>query len=152
MKKRFTLVPLLALLALAAGCGHLSLDSAGNANRVATGTVALPDGAALPPDAVMVIRIVDPNPVPTQAPLATSAAPKMNLPPEIVAEQTFRDLGASPIPFRVEYSADDDELRRGLSIEARISFAGRLQYSNLTRYTIGLSDAGDPHQISVDRM
>ncbi len=151
MKRALPILLALAALGLAAGCGHLDLQSVGNSDHVLTGTVELANPVPLPPDAVLVVRVIDPSPPPPPTPLATSAAPKVTYPPEMVGEQTFKNLGPAPYPFRVAYNADDDALRRGLRIEALISFGGRLQYSNLSQFMVDLDDAGDPQQIVVGK-
>jgi uncharacterized lipoprotein YbaY len=151
MKSALSALFAASLLVFAGGCSHLDLQSNGDSDHVLTGTVDLANPATLPPDAVLVVRVIDLKPPPPPTPLATSAAPKMELPPQIVGEATFQDLGSPPFPFRVEYNADDDALRRGLAIEARISFGGRLQYTNLTQYMVGADDAGDPQHLVVGR-
>jgi uncharacterized lipoprotein YbaY len=124
-----------AALALA-GCGHLELSPEGDPARVLTGQVVLSEPAELPADAVIAVRVVD----------ASNAA----LPPEVLGSQTIRNPGAPPVGFRLEYRAEDEVLRRGLNIEARVSVDGKVRYYNLNRYVVTLANASDPHRIYVN--
>ena len=72
------------------------------------------------------------------------------MPPEVLGSQTFRSAGAAPIEFRVLYRAEDDLLRRGLNIEARISIDGKVRYINTNNYAVTLGNAADPHRITVN--
>jgi uncharacterized lipoprotein YbaY len=126
----------IALAVLAApGCGHLELSSEGNPLRVLTGQVEIGDPSSLPPDASVTVRVVD-----------ASAA---GMPPQVLGSQTIEHPVSAPVDFRVEYRAEDEVLRRGLNIEARVSFGGRVQYYNLNRYVVTLGNAADPHRVSV---
>lgn len=124
-----------AALALC-GCGQLDLTPEGDPGRVLTGRVELSDGAALPADTVVTVRVVDPtNP---------------GMPPEVLGSQTLANPGAGPIEFRVVYRAEDEVLRRGLNIEARVSTAGKMRYFNRNKYALTLGNAADPHVITVN--
>jgi len=70
--------------------------------------------------------------------------------PETLGEQIVRNPGSSPVVFRVEYRAEDDLLRRGLNIEVRISYGGRLRLFNANQYEVGLNDVNDPHAVEAD--
>jgi len=130
------LLAVLALAALAApGCGHLDLSAEGDPLRVLTGQVEIAGQAPLPPDASVTVRVVD-----------MSAA---GVPPRMLGSQTIERPSSSPVAFRVEYRAEDDLLRRGLNIEARVSSGGRVQYYNLNRYAVTLGNALDPHSVTV---
>ena len=54
------------------------------------------------------------------------------------------------MPYRIEYTATDEQLRRGLNIEARIAFGGRVQYSNQNSFAIVLANFSDPHPVLVN--
>jgi len=101
-----------------------------------TGQVELGASEALPTDAVITVRVVD--------------ASNPGMPPEVLGSQTIKNPGAAPIGFRVEYRAEDEVLRRGLNIEARVSIGGRVRYYNLSRYAVTLGNASDPHRIYVN--
>jgi uncharacterized lipoprotein YbaY len=124
-----------AALALC-GCGQLDLTPEGDPGRVATGRIELGDGAVLPADSVVTVRVVNPT--------------STGMPPEILGSQTLTNPGAGPIEFRVVYRAEDDLLRRGLNIEARVSTGGKVRYFNANQYALNLGNAADPHVITVN--
>jgi len=74
----------------------------------------------------------------------------LGMPPRILGSQTIRNPGATPVDFRVEYQADDETLRRGLNIEARISWGGTLRFYNRNGYAVSLGNATDVHRVSVN--
>lgn len=135
MKTTYRLLAAIAALTLA-GCGHIELSPEGDPLRVLTGEVSIGDSVALPADAEITVRVVD-----------TSA---IGMPPEVLGSQTIRNPGTAPISFRVEYRAEDEVLRRGLNIEARISFGGKIRYFNLNRYVVALGNVSDAHRINVN--
>jgi uncharacterized lipoprotein YbaY len=124
-----------AALALA-GCGQLDLTPEGDPGRVLTGRVELSDGATLPPDATIAVRVVD--------------ASNTGMPPQVLGAQTVRGSGAESVEFRVVYRAEDDLLRRGLNIEARVSYGGKVRYANVNHYVVTLASAADPHRVTVN--
>jgi uncharacterized lipoprotein YbaY len=134
--------PLLCVLATIAGlalvgCGHLDMTPEGDPSRVVTGEVAFGEDIPLPADAVVTVRIVD--------------ASAVGAPPLVLGSQTINNPGVAPVAFRIEYRADDDTLRRGLNLEARISYAGKIQYFNLNRYVVTPGNSADTHRITVNR-
>jgi uncharacterized lipoprotein YbaY len=72
------------------------------------------------------------------------------MPPLVLGSQTLRAPGDAPADFRVEFMADDETLRLGLNIEARVSFGGRVRYFNRNRYALTPGNASDPHRITVN--
>jgi uncharacterized lipoprotein YbaY len=109
----------------------------------------------LPPDAVVVVRVVDPTGVTETSPTEvlgspSTSQPMHSLPAKVLGEQVIKNASASPVSFRVEYTAIDEQLRRGINIEARVSFGGKLRYFNRNSYAITLNNVSDPHRISVD--
>ncbi len=129
----------MALVAAAlafSGCGQLDLTPEGDPGRVLTGRIELSDGAALPADSVVTVRVVDPT--------------NTGMPPEVLGSQTLQNPGAGPIEFRVVYRAEDEVLRRGLNIEARVSTGGKVKYFNMNKYALTLGNAAAPHPITVN--
>lgn len=135
MKFLTALASALAALALA-GCGSLDLTPESNPSRVLTGRIDLDGPAVLPADTVVTVRVVD-----------ASAA---GMPPQVLGAQTIRNPGAAPVDFRVEYRAEDDMLRRGLNIEVRVSYGGKVRYFNMNKYELTLGNASAPHLIMVN--
>lgn len=107
MKSARGVLAVLGILALA-GCGHLDLTPEGDLARVLTGSINLGEDVVLPADATVTVRVVDSTGV--------------GAPPRVLGSQTLNNPGASPIEFRVEYQALDEDLRRGLNIEVRVSW------------------------------
>ena len=162
MKKIHLLTGGSLLAVLLAGCGHLDLSAENDPNRVLNGTVVFNQPNPLPDDAEILIRVVDehPEPLSMQAD-AANRPPLLNQPvtanaavpppgPEVLAELTLRHPGASPVPFKIEYRAEDEELRHGLNIEVRVSFGGHMQMFNSNQYSLGLTDFKDPHVVEAD--
>jgi uncharacterized lipoprotein YbaY len=146
---------------LFSGCGHLSLDTAGNPDRVLNGIVQFSDDrVVLPPGTEVRVSVVDETPPnPAVVDVATSSTmPTFNRQnaaaaapgPEVLGEQTIRDPGTPPVAFRVEYTADDDRLRHGLAIQVRVSYGGSVRFFNATQYAVTLGDVTDVHRISVE--
>jgi uncharacterized lipoprotein YbaY len=135
MRAALRCIPALAALALA-GCGQLDMAPEGDPARVLTGKVDLGDAVALPADAVVTVRVVD--------------ATGIGVPPRVLGSQTITSPGASPVDFRVEYQADDELLRHGLNVEARVSWGGRVRYYNVNSYAVTLGNASDPHRVTVN--
>jgi len=134
---RHALGLLAAAVALAlAGCGHLELSPEGDPSRVLMGQVELGVPEPLPEGALVTVRVVD--------------ASNAGMPPEVLGSQTIKNPGAAPIGFRIEYRAEDEVLRRGLNVEARVSIGGKVRYYNLNRYVVTLGNASDPHRIYVN--
>jgi uncharacterized lipoprotein YbaY len=129
---------LLAAVAVAAfsGCGQLDLAPEGDPSRVLTGEVSWGDPAALPADAMVTVRIVD--------------ASRVGMPPDVLGSQTIRNPGAAPVLFRVEYRAVDDVLRRGLNVEVRVSWGGKVRYFNMNGHAVTFGNAADTHRITVN--
>src|SRR5580704_17784504 len=101
-----------AALALS-GCGQLDLTPEGDPSRVVTGRVEIGEDVALPEDTVVTLRVED--------------ASGIGMPRQVLGSQTIKNPGVAPVPFRVEYRAEDDVLRRGLNIEVRVSMGGKVR-------------------------
>ena len=156
MKKRSIVIAFAALAPLfAGGCGHLDLTPEGNPSRVLTGVVDFNNETTLAADLVVVIRVVDPTGITEMPPAQVLGSPSAaqsaaGMPSKVLGEQVIRNPERTPIPFRIEYTASDEQLRRGLNIEARVSSEGKLRYINGNSYSITLGSVGDPHTISVE--
>jgi uncharacterized lipoprotein YbaY len=162
MKKSLPLASCAALIAvLAAGCGHLDLAATGDPNRVLVGTVSYSQPATLPDDAEVLVRVMDPHPRPVNGtassltppgqmplinqPVTATMASAATLGPQELGEQIIKHPGASPVAYRIEYQADDELLRRGVIVEVRVSYGGRVQLVNGNQYSVTLADVTDPH-------
>ena len=144
-----------AALLAGGGCGHLSTTAGGDTNRVITGTVNFRGDLVLPADAEVIVRLIDASAVGQ----ARSAAnkdlpvldrPKVELTPQVLGEQTIKAPAAGPVPFRIEYSADDALLRHGLNLEARISYGGRVRLRTVNTRAVTAGNATDRHEVWVE--
>lgn len=128
---------LLALVGFAAGCGTLDTGEASFGDRVAEGVISfhLAGTEPMPADAEVIVKVVD-----------MSAG---NGRGEVLGEQTIVNPSHSPIPFRIEYRAEDPVLRRGLNIDARISIGGKLAYYTANAHPITASNAKDMHVVEL---
>jgi uncharacterized lipoprotein YbaY len=120
---------------MTAGCGHLNLVPIGEPERVLTGTVSFPEEITLPQDATVEVRVLDEG----NASL-----------PLVLGDQTITNPSVYPIPFKVEYNAEDDLLRRGLNIEVRVSYGGSVRYSNTHGTLLTANDVNEPHNVRVE--
>ncbi|MEX2044253.1 MAG: hypothetical protein WD941_02795 [Opitutus sp.] len=140
-------------LALIAGCGHIDVTPEGDPNRVLNGTVA--SQYALPSGAEVLVRIIDrtnrqaSQPAPDLPVAGVARAPGME---RIVAEntQTLAAASVEPVPFRLEYRADDATLRHGLNIDVRVSHGGKLRYRNLRAHVLTLGNSPYRQDVTVD--
>ena len=158
MKKSPLLFPaaLGALLLAATACSHLDLTPESDPDRIVNGTINLRADVVLPPDAVVVVRVIDPAgigqmraaanlDVPTVA--RTAPAPAAE---QVLGEQTIPAAKGPAIPFRIEYRADDSLMRHGLNIDARISFGGRVRFRTGNAHVLTLGNATFPHEVWVE--
>lgn len=125
-----------AVLAASPGCGQLDLTPEGDPSRVLTGQVDWSEPPTLPPGATVTVRIVD--------------ATRVGMPPDALGSQTIPNPGDSPVSFRVLYRADDDLLRRGLNVEVRVAWGGKVRLINTNAHVVTLGSAGDTHRITVN--
>lgn len=149
------LTVLWAALLAGAGCGSITTTVGGDTNRVITGTVNFRGDLVLPPDAEVVVRLIDASAVGQVRSAAASDLPVVDRPKaaltaQVLGEQRIKAPAAGPVPFRIEYNADDSLLRHGLNIDARISYGGRVQLRTVNTRAVTLGNASDPHQVWVE--
>ena len=125
-------------------------------NRVVSGTVNLRADMTLPPDAVVVVRVVDPSGAGLARVAANQDLPVLSQPTpsrpveQVLGEQTIPAAVGPAVPFRIEYQADDTLLRHGLNIEARITFGGRVQFRTANAHVLTLTNSSYPHEVWVE--
>lgn len=143
-----------AVLLAGAACSYLDVTPEGDPNRVLTGTVNFRADMALPPDAVVVVRVLDTVGV---APMRNAAKdipivnqPKPEFIPEVLGEQTITAPAAGPVSFRIEYRADDGLVRHGLNVDARISYGGKVRFRTVNGHVITPSNVNNPHEVWVE--
>jgi hypothetical protein len=150
---RSRVLPLLALLGalgLGAGCANVDVTGEGARNRVLNGTVST--GVALPAGTEIMVRIIAPTgmapgqpavsdiPIARQSPAGTE---------RILGEQvqTLAAPAAEAVPFRIEYDADDALLRRGVNLEARVYYNGRVRFRTVNAHVVTLTSAPYPQSM-----
>lgn len=143
---------LVSVFALAAGCAHVDLTPEGSRSRVLTGT--LNAGVALPAGAEIMVRIVDTGGLAQGAPAASDipvARPSGAVAERILGEfvQKLAAPAAGPVAFRIEYDADDAQLRHGITLEARVFFEGRIRFRTVNAYVVTLTSAAYPQSVEL---
>ena len=144
-----SLAACIALLAVT-GCANLEVAPEGEPHRSVNGTVEFRADVVLPPDTVVVVRVVDTAGVEQQRALANRDLPigdraKPEPVPQVLAEQTITGPKGVSIPFHVEFTADDDLMRHGLNIDARISFGGKVRFRTANAHVLTLGNVEYPH-------
>jgi len=153
--------PFFAALALAlgfvAGCAHLDLTPESDPQRVVTGNVTLRDATLFPPEAVLTVRVIDRvvpevtrNPMATATPASSSLERQPEAVERILGEQVIHAPGATPIPFRIEFAADDATMRRGVALDARIAFDGKVRYRSLEAGIVTLSSLMRSNDVPIE--
>jgi uncharacterized lipoprotein YbaY len=145
----------LVLLAAGAGCANVEVVPESDSHRTVNGTVEFRADLVLPPDAVVVVRVIDMAGTEQQRALANRDLPigdraKVEPVPQMLAEQTITAPKGVSIPFHIEFQADDDLMRHGLNIEARISFGGKVRFRTATAHVLTLGNAEYPHAVWVE--
>jgi uncharacterized lipoprotein YbaY len=138
---------------LAAGCGHLDVAATSDPNRVLQGRVTA--GGQLPAGAEVVVRLIAngvapaAHPPTSDLPVAARAGTSAGAVEQMLGEQvqTLASATTQPVPFRVEYRADDAMLRRGLNLDVRISVGGKLRYRTINAHVITLASAPYPQEV-----
>ena len=111
-------------------------ETAANVSRV-TGTLMYRERMALPPDAVADVWLLD-----------TSLA---DVPAVEIAHQRIESPGNPPIPFVLEYDAQ--QIREGMqySVRATIRHAGELLFTSDTHYPVLTRGAGNTADLLLIR-
>jgi uncharacterized lipoprotein YbaY len=118
------------LLALFVGCFSQSLWAAG---AVVTGTVTYHQILALPPEAVLQVRLLDVS--------------RQDAPALLLNQQVISCPGQVPIPFRIAYDPAAIDPRHTYAVQARITAAGRLLFINTSAHLV--ITRGHPHHVEV---
>lgn len=126
---------LLSLVLLLAGCSHAQVvpgpgggPVASPPNSQVTGSVAYRERIALPPTAVVTVRLVD---------VSRADAPSV-----LIAEQVIHTAGRQvPFAFELDYDASRILPSHTYSVQARIEDGGRLLFISDTSYPVITRDA-----------
>jgi len=156
MNNRLKLLLALAAAFLAgAGCNNLDLARASDPDRTVTGTVNFRADLVLPSDAVVVVRVVDASGFGQLRSTSSQDLPLMNGPKpvpvaQVLGEQTITSPAGAPVAFSISYHADDDLLRHGLNLEARISYGGKVRLHTANAHVLTLANANLAHEVWVE--
>jgi len=153
-KPPFVLLFAVCVWLAGAGCAHLDTTPGGDVNRVIAGTVNFRGDLVLPPDAEVVVRLIDAAGTGQLQGAADNTLPVANrarVAPvaQVLGEQTIKAPPAGPVAFRIEYAADDALLRHGLNLEARISYEGKVRFRTVDAYLVTLSSLDRNHELWV---
>lgn len=111
-----------------------------NCPRSVVGEIAYLEDVALPPDAVLEVRIAD---------VSIADAPSVT-----ISERTIANPGQVPISFALGYDPDDIDERFDYSVQASITQGGRLLFVNDTVYSVltrGYGERVDMVLVQVQR-
>lgn len=138
----------------AAGCAQLDLTPESSPERVLNGTLNV--RATLPAGAQLVVRVVETSnremERPPNSDLPLVDRPRAPAVARVLGEQTMT-LSAptsEPVPFRIEYRAEESALRHGLNVEARISYDGKVRHRTVSAHVLTLASAPFSHELVMD--
>ncbi len=134
-----TIAAVLGVMAglLGSGCEHLDTTVPGLGDRVLTGVVTnATGGGPLPDDTEVWIQVVDRGDGVQRT--------------EVLGEATITNPGRLPVPFQIEFRAEDPVLRGSVEVEARISVRGRLTYMTKTAHPVTLANVGREMTVMVE--
>lgn len=138
------------------GCGHVDLAPERNPNRTVSGTVGASLDLIPPSDAVLVVRVVRPpnltSKPSTAGELVIGEQGTRAEPEQVVAEQIIRAPSPLPVSYRIDFHADDSELRHGLTIEARLSWGGRLRFRNIEAQLLPMTVGDAPVTVMMEQV
>jgi uncharacterized lipoprotein YbaY len=133
--RTFLLALLVSALGLTfGGCGHLDTTPPSSADRVLIGVVNH-SGEDLPPGSEVTVRVLD----------LTHGEGRA----EVLGETTITNATKMPVPFTIEFVADDAQLMRAINVEARVSVGGRLRYTTTTGHPVTMGNVKDAHVVEV---
>ena len=143
-----------ALGAFLSGCGSIDVGASSSPDRVLTGTVNT--GGSLPAGAEIVVRLVASGGTNDSLRAAPNDIPVMTRPAGPATEQmlgeqvqTLAAGTADPVPFRLEYRVDDAVLRRGLNLDVRVSFGGKLRFRTINAHVVTLASSPYPQNVAL---
>jgi uncharacterized lipoprotein YbaY len=119
-----------------AGCGHIDTTPEPVGDRTLNGTVNFRSPAALAPGAVLTVRLLDVSP---------GVAPG-----QAIDEQTISSTGNPPVPFQLNYRAEDIQPPKRARVEARLAVDGKLHFYTVTAYPVTPGNAGSPFDLWMD--
>lgn len=118
-----------------AGCSNGMIAPAGR--PMMTGTVSYRERIALPPSAVLTLRLLD---------ITKAEGPEV-----VLAERSISNPGNPPMAFSLPYPYGGIVAGRKYVIEARIDVEGRLKFFSAEPHVVTPENAAQPHEILVNQ-
>lgn len=150
----YRLLAVLGLWLALTGCQQIDLTPESDPQRVVTGTVKLPADIIFPPETEVLVRVVDNTATelagttpPGDIPTLDRGRPAKS--ERSLGEHIIRAPAGQPVPFQVEFRADDKLMRRGVLIDVRISYHRRVQFRTLSAHMLTLSSLRFPQEVWV---
>lgn len=146
----------MVLLWVGAGCGSIDTSPGGDPNRVLSGAVNF--SGSVPAGAEILVRVVEP---PSSEPgrvvardLPVGTQPTVQRVERVLGERKFvvDKLATEPVPFQVEYTADDAVLRRGVNIDVRVSIGGKVRMRTVNAHALTLRSAPFKQDVAVQNV
>jgi putative lipoprotein len=135
MKTLLTLLLTAGVLLGAAACSSPSASRASD-GPVVRGIVTYRARIALPPQAVLTVRLMD--------------VTKADAPAVVLAEKSIMNPGNPPLAFELPYPAGAITAETRVVLEARIDVAGRPRFYSSDTHTITPATAARLHEVQVD--
>jgi putative lipoprotein len=135
MKAIYTLVLAAAVVLGTAGCRSKSTVP-GYRGPVIFGTVSYKARIALPPDAVLTMRLLD--------------VTRRDAPAVVLTERSVSGPGQPPLAFELPYPPEAVRPDRRTVVEARIEVAGRTRLYSATAHVVTTETVMQPQEIWVE--
>ena len=135
MKAIFTFVLTAAVVLGTAGCRSKS-SAADYRGPVIFGTVMYKARIALPPDAVLTMRLLD--------------VTRRDAPAVVLTEKSVSGPGQPPLAFELPYPLEAIRPDRRTVLEARIEVAGRTRFYSATAHAVTTESVMQPQEIWVE--
>lgn len=100
------------------------------------GTVNYRARIALPPTAVLTVRLLDVS--------------KKDVPAIVLAEKSYSNPGNPPMEFQLPYPFGGIHERRSYVIEARIEINGRLKFASMKQHVVTPQNASQAHEVWLE--
>lgn len=135
MKAFATYLLAAAVLLGTAGC-RSKAPASGYRGPVIFGSVMYRARVALPPDAVLTLRLLD--------------VTQRDAPAIVLAEKSFSGPGQPPLAFELPYPQEAVRHDRRTVVEARIEVAGRARFYSVTAHPVTPDSVMQPQEIWVE--
>ena len=142
-----------AATAVAAGCVQLETTASGNPERVLTGAINF--NTSIPVGAEIVVRVLEPlrNELPrtVETNVPVTSQPTVQRTERVLGElrKVVLEATMQPVPFAVEYRAEDALLRRGLNVDVRVTFGGKVRLRTIHAHVVTLASSPFKQEVWV---